>query len=381
MLDRLFTRSVEERVVRDPGWAAWARGSDLVDVASSGGQRVTAESSLKLLAYMGGASFIADHVATLPAQVQDAALEPVAAPRWVERPNPEMDRVDLIGALVLSMLTDGSGFLAVVRDNRNTVAEVYVLDPTKVEVARQSGRVVFRVNGQAVPGEIYMVRGLMWPGTLRGLSPVDYARTSIGAGLGLQDQTARFFAQGTLTPGVIESQTPLTPEQMRDLRDQWLASHGGSRRSHLPVVLGNATYKPITMTAEQAQFLESRKWSAAELVGQLFHLDPSFLAIPVESGSLTYQNLEQRDTALVRHTLRRWIVRVERLFTRLLPASQTFRFDVDGLLRGDISSRFAAYKTAAEIEQLTGRPVLTVDEMRQLEDRPPLPGPDRGVTP
>jgi HK97 family phage portal protein len=322
---------------------------------------------LRLLAYHGAVSFIADHVATLPVDIQDASLQRPPMPRWVEQPNPEMDRVDLVGALVASMLTDGTGFVAVVRDNRNTVAEVYALDPTKVEVAREDGQVTFRVAGKPAGGEIHMVRGLMWPGTLRGLSPVEYARVSIGAGLGLQEQTARFFAQGTLTPGVIESQVPLTPDQMRDIRDAWQASHGGSRRSHLPVVLGNATYKPITMTAEQAQFLESRKWSAAELVGQLFHLDPSFLAIPVESGSLTYQNLEQRDTALVRHTLRRWIVRIERLMTRLLPPSQTWRFDVDGLLRGDMASRFAAYEIASRIG------LLSMDEMRALEDRPPLP--------
>jgi len=202
---------------------------------------------------------------------------------------------------------------------------------------------------------------------LRGLSPVEAARQIIGIGLGGTDQAARFYAQGSIVPGVIESQGDLSTEQMREIRDQWVASHGGSRRAHLPVVLGAAKFTPIAMTAEQAQFLESRRYTDAQICGQLFRLDPSFLGIAVEGAGLLYQNIEHRQTHLVRVTLMPWLVRIERALSRLLPSSQRWRFNVDGMLRADLTTRYSSYQIAAGIG------LLTVDEMRALEDRAPLP--------
>jgi HK97 family phage portal protein len=209
----------------------------------------------------------------------------------------------------------------------------------------------------------------MLPGHLRGVSPVEYARQIIGLGLGAQEQAARFFGQGAVIPGVIQTSGSLTKEQMREIRDQWLQSHGGTRRSHLPVVLtGDAKYQGITMTQEQAQFLETRRYTDAQVAGQMFKVDPTMLGIPVEGSSLTYSNLEQRGTHLVRHTLLPWIVRVERGLSSLLPRGEQLKMSVDGLLRADLQSRYASYKTAAEIQQMTGEALLTVDEMRDLED-------------
>jgi HK97 family phage portal protein len=291
-----------------------------------------------------------------------------AVPRWVEQPNPDLDRVALVTQLTLSLLLDGNAFVVPLLDNRGTVAEVHALDPKRVSIDKSpSGDAVYLVDGARVQTPILHSPALVLAGSVRGVSPVEMARQIIGIGLGVNDQAARFFSQGTITPGVIETQADLSVEQMREIRDQWISSHGGSRRAHLPVVLGAAKFSPIAMTAEQAQFLESRKFTDAQIAGQLFRLDPSFLGIPVEGQGLLYQNLEARASHLVRVTLMPWLVRLERLMTRLLPATQRWRFNVDGLLRADLTTRYSAYATAASIG------LLTIDEMRQLEDRPPLP--------
>jgi len=167
---------------------------------------------------------------------------------------------------------------------------------------------------------------------------------------------------------------------MREIRDQWLASHGGSSRSHLPVVLsGETTYQAIAVTPEQAQFLESRQFSDAQIAGQLFLVDPSMLGISTGGSTLTYQNLEQRGHHLVRHSLLRWIVRVENGLSQLLPGSQHLKFNVNGLMRGDLTSRYNSYKTAAEINTLLGAPLLSVQEMRDFEDLGPML--DTGLAP
>lgn len=336
--------------------------------------RVNASTALGQLAVYGSAGLIADMIGTLPVEIQtpsDGRYAPAPAssiPRWVERPNDEVDRVGFVVQLVMSLLLEGNTFVAPVLDNRGTVAEVHALDPRRVRIEKMpDGAVRYLVDSSPVQAPVLHSPGLILAGSLRGVSPVEMARQIIGIGLGVNEQAARFFSQGSITPGVIETQTDLSVEQMREIRDQWLVSHGGARRAHLPVVLGAAKFSPIAMTQEQAQFLESRKFTDAQIAGQLFRLDPTFLGIPVEGQGLLYQNIEHRQSHLLRVTLMPWIIRVERLLTRLLPANQRWRFNFDGLLRADLTTRYTSYEKAAAIG------LLTVDEMRQLEDRPPLP--------
>lgn len=377
MIGRLF----ESRIVRDPSLTAWGRGDDMVAAPSTGGQRVTRETALSLLVVMGCQSLISDSIATMPVDVLapggDGRMAPAAyVPSWVEQPNPEMDRVDFVSAVLMSLLGDGNAFLAPVRDQRGTVAEVYVLDPSRITVQRVAGRVVFSLDGQPLRDEIVMVRGTLLPGALRGVSPIEAARQVIGLGMGAQETAARFYAQGAVVPGVIQTSGNLTIEQLREIRDQWVASHGGSSRSHLPVVLtGDAKWQGISMTQEQAQFLESRRYTDAQIAGQLYRIDPTMLGIPVDGTSLTYSNLEQRGTHLVRHTLLPWMVRCERAFSRLVPAKNVWKFNADGLLRAELATRYASYEAAARIEAATGRTFLTTDEMRAWENLAPLDQP------
>jgi HK97 family phage portal protein len=363
VIGRLFAK----RAVQDPGWAAWARGDDVVALGDTGGQLVNTTTAMQLLAVYGCVTLIADTIATMPVHTVGGAI--TDNPRWLERPNPDMDRVDFMGATVASLLTDGNAYIAVMRDASNRPDQLQLLNPARVHCHMVDGRIVHMVDGRPYLGEMLTVRGLMLPGAMKGLSPIDHARQIVGLGLGAQDQASRFFAQGAVVPGVIQSAGNLTKEQMREIRDQWIASHGGSRRSHLPVVLtGDAKWQGITMTQEQAQFLETRRYTDAQIAGQLFKVDPTMLGIPVEGTSLTYSNLEQRGTHLVRHTLLPWIVRLERAFTRLLPNGQQLKFNVAGLLRADLETRYRSYEIAARVQQMTGEAFLTVDEMREFED-------------
>jgi HK97 family phage portal protein len=362
MIGRLF----EQRVVQDPGWAAWARGDDVVSTGETGGQIVTPTTSMQLLAVYGCVTLIADSISTMPVHtVGGTGVNPM----WLERPNAEQDRVDFFGATIASLLTEGNAFIAVFRDRSNRPAELQLLDPARVHLQMNDGNVVALVDGRVFPSEMMTIRGLMMPGAIRGMSPINYARQIVGLGLGAQDQATRFFAQGSVVPGVIQTSGNLTKDQMREIRDQWVASHGGSRRSHLPVVLaGDAKWQGITMTQEQAQFLETRRYTDAQIAGQLFKVDPSMLGIPVEGSSQTYANIEHRGIHLVRHTLLPWIVRLERAFSRLLPSGQEMKINVAGLLRADLESRYRSYEIAARIQTMTNEALLTVDEMREFED-------------
>lgn len=362
---RGLQRPAEARVVRDPGWTAWANSNG----PAPGSMSLDGDRALHLLVVYGCVQLIADSIATMPVDVfrrgQDGSKSELAPPRWLEEPSPGVDRVDFLSRVMVSLLLDGNAYLVPGRNANGIVTECYVLDPSVVDVRRgPDGRTVFVVDGLPVTGfDVHHVRGLSVPGKLKGVNPIEAARQMLSMGLAANDSAAKFFSQGTVMPGVIEAPGQMTREQMRDLRDSWVASHGGVNRSHLPGVLTNgASWKPVTITAEQAQFLQTRRYTDAQIAGQLFRVDPTMLGIPVEGTSLTYNNVESRGIHLARHTLMPWVVRVERALGRLLPASQYARLNMDGLQRADLSTRYASYRTGLE----SG--FLTVGEVRELED-------------
>lgn len=370
MIGRLLEfRAGEQRTVTSAPWRRWAAGED---VMLSSGRPVTPQSAMSLLVVNGCVQLISDSIATMPVDVL-AGRDPQPLPGWLADDS-ELDRIDLFSSVITSLLLEGNAFIAVGRGSRSQVVSLDVLAPQRVRIDLDAdGRPQFLIDEVLFGGEMLMIRGLVMPGQVRGVSPIEAARQSIGMGLGGQDQAERFFRQGSIVPGVIHAKSELSVEAMREIRDQWLANHAGSSKAHLPLIIsGDTSFTPTYMSPEQAQFLQSRQFTDAQIAGQMFLVDPSMLGIALNGTTLTYQNLEQRGHHLVRHTLLRWIVRLEKGLGRLLPADQKLKLNVNHLMRGDLSSRYQSYVRAAEINALLGAPLLSVQEMRDMEDLGPM---------
>jgi HK97 family phage portal protein len=208
----------------------------------------------------------------------------------------------------------------------------------------------------------------MYPGADVGYAPVEAARQSIGSGMAAQEYAARFLDQDSTPGGVIEVPSDMPPEKTSEMARSWARKHAGKQKTGLPgVLVGGATWKQTAVTNEQAQFLESRGFTAAEIAAQMFLIDPADLGIAVQGTSLTYANISERNLRCVQVTFLPWIVRLERALTSLMPAGQYVKFNLGGLLRGDMKTRFETYKIGKEID------VLLDDEIRGWEELPPLP--------
>jgi phage portal protein BeeE len=182
---------------------------------------------------------------------------------------------------------------------------------------------------------------------------------------------------------VIETPTslppPPAPGSAEGIAKAAMRRHGGKAKAHLPLVLeGGATWKQTEVTPEQAQFLQTRQYTAAEISSQMFLIDPTEFGLSMDKGSsITYSNLEQRNARKVTVTFLPWIVRLERAVSSLL-AGRSYKFNVGGLLRGDTKTRWETYDLAERInksaEERGDSPVLTTAEMRELENFGPAPG-------
>jgi HK97 family phage portal protein len=212
---------------------------------------------------------------------------------------------------------------------------------------------------------------------VKGLSPVEAARQSIGQGMAAQEFGAKFFGQGATMSGVIEAPAEMPPGATEEMARAWARKHSGKSKSHLPGVLtGGATWKTTGVTNEQAQFLETRQFTAAEIAGQMFLIDPSELGIGVTGTSLTYANLEQRATRRVQVTYLPWIVRIENALSALLARPRYVKVNVNGLLRGDTKTRYETYQIGIANQ------IIDPAEAREFEDLPPrdmpAPTPEEG---
>jgi HK97 family phage portal protein len=336
------------------------------------GQVVTTTSALQLLAVYGSVTLITDQISTLPIdtfrKTGDVPVE-ITKPAWLVEPTVDLGFPEWCSQLLMSLLLAGNAYIVVTRNPAGAIVELVPLDPERVKPFREDGRLKYRVNGVTYPGELVHIRGRMLPGSDVGLSPIEYARQTIGLGADALRYGGEFFSGEGLMPGVIEMPRPAQPGIMEETGRMWQRKRKSGGRGLPGVLQDGATWKPTGVTNEQAQFLATRKFTAAEIAGQMFLLDPSDLGIPVEGTSLTYANLEQRNARRLQVALLPWIVRIEAAISALLFNPRYMKFNVNGFLRGDLKTRFESYAIGIQ------NAFLEPNEAREFEDWSPLPDP------
>ena len=132
-------------------------------------------------------------------------------------------------------------------------------------------------------------------------------------------------------------------------------------------------YTPISIAPEQAQFLETRKFQINE-IARIFRVPPHMVG-DLEKSS--FSNIEQQSLEFVKYTLDPWVVRWEQSLSRALFTPEEkkryfFKFNVEGLLRGDYQSRMNGYATARQ------NGWMSANDIRELENLDRIPAEDGG---
>jgi HK97 family phage portal protein len=371
MLNNLFeSRAISFQTI-------WGTGGD-IEVLNQSGTVVNPETVFRVNAIFSAVSLISDTISTLPVDSyirrDGARFAFRPRPAWVQQPDVDTTKEAFYGSLIVSMLLDGNGFVRVFRDGAGRVVNMTVLNPAKVEIRKDKvGGVTYIYDGENKPlnkNELLHIPDVVRPGETRGISRVTALKDNFGLALALESYAARFFGQGASTQGIIEFPGNLTPEQAKQLVDGFDARHKGFRKSHKTGVLsGGAKYVNTSVENDKAQFIDSRRM-AVEDVARAFNIPPHLLGLP---GTNTYSSVEQNNIAFVTHTLRPIVQKLESAFTPLManePGGTTafIKFTLDGLLRGDANSRFTAYSTGLQAGY------LTINDIRRLEDLPPVDG-------
>lgn len=369
-----------------PWFVQWLRG----DEPDMGGPRVTAESAERASAVYACVRVVSEDVAKLPLILyrrradggKDRATDHPLYRLLHDKPNPWQTSFDFrqTGQRALELRGNGYGWKE--KDNRGRVVALWPIHPDRVSV---------KINPDT-RGLFYEVRPASWqPGGkivvlprrdvvhiagpsddgIIGKSTIQCAREAIGIALSAEKHQSRTFTNGARLGGILSHPGKLDQPAQDNILKSWVANFSGPENVGKTALLGEGMeFKPVAMTNEDAQFLELRGAQTAE-IARFFRIPPHKIA---DLSKATFSNIEHQALEYVTDSLMPRLVRWEQRLTHdLLDEDEIaegyfFEFLVDGLLRGDIKSRYEALQIARQ------NGVINANEWRSLENMNPRDG-------
>ena len=356
--------------------------------SSSSGKRVNERSAMQMTAVYSCVRILSEAIASLPLNVyrynedggKEKALNHPLYKLLHDEPNPEMTSFVFRETLMTHLLLWGNAYAQIIRNGKGEVVALYPLMPDRMSVERDSkGTLYYKytkimedaptMEGTTVyldASDVLHIPGLGFDG-LVGYSPIAMAKNAIGLAIAAEEYGSKFYANGAAPSGVLEH--PGTIKDPSKVRDSWNAAFGGSSNSHKVAVLEEGLkYTPISISPNEAQFLETRKFQINE-IARIFRVPPHMVG-DLEKSS--FSNIEQQSLEFVKYTLDPWVIRWEQsLFRALLSEEEKntyfFKLNVEGLLRGDYASRMNGYATARQ------NGWMSANDIRQLEDLDRIP--------
>lgn len=360
---------------------------------STAGKRVNERSAMQMTAVYCCVRILSEAVASLPLQfyrynAEGGKEKAVDHPLYFllhDEPNPEMTSFVFRETLMSHLLLWGNAYAQIIRNGRGEVIALYPLMADRMQVNRDTdGKLYYEyqlssddahtMKGSTVrlaPTDVLHIPGLGFDG-LVGYSPIAMAKNAIGMAIACEEYGAKFFANGAAPSGVLEH--PGTIKDPSRVRESWQSTFGGSGNANKVAVLEEGMkYTPVSISPEQAQFLETRKFQIDE-IARIFRVPPHMIG-DLEKSS--FNNIEQQSLEFVKYTLDPWVARWEQAMVRSLLSAEEkkkyfIKFNVDGLLRGDYQSRMNGYATARQ------NGWMSANDIRELENLDRIPEKDGG---
>jgi len=351
--------------------------------SSTAGKNVTERSAMQMTAVYSCVRILAEAVAGLPLHLyrykedngKEKAIDHTLYHLLHDEPNPEMSSFVFRETLMTHLLLWGNAYAQIIRNGKGEVIALYPLIPSRMTVNRdENGQLYYEyfsvsddINSNSsrtvvlMPRDVLHIPGLGFDG-LVGYSPIAMAKNAIGMAIACEEYGAKFFANGAAPSGVLEH--PGTIKDPKKVREAWQSQFGGSSNAGRVAVLEEGMkYTPISISPEQAQFLETRKFQINE-IARIFRIPPHMVG-DLEKSS--FSNIEQQSLEFVKYTLDPWVIRWEQSLMRALLSNDEkkeyfIKFNLEGLLRGDYESRMKGYSIGRQ------NGWMSANDIRELEN-------------
>jgi HK97 family phage portal protein len=360
---------------------------------SNAGRRVSTDGALRVSAAYGSISLLSKTVATLPLRMFRTDR---ATGRRTEAPNHPLNDIleyqpnhwqsawDFKAMMMGHLALRGNAYAEIVAGPRGFVDSLEPIHPDRVSVDRLiDGTIRYTVSGTAkgtrvlLQDEVLHLRSHMAPGGLVGISPVSYARETIGLAMAAEEHGARMFSNGARPSGVVTVEKSMSDPAFERFKSQWNQMYSGlSNAGKTPILEDGAKFQAISLTAEDAQFLQTREFQIEE-VARWFDV-PLVLLHHMTKTSSWGTGVEAIMLAFVRNNLMPWLGCWTGAIRRdliLAPGLYEAAFDVEPLIAGDSKAQAEFYS------RLVLNGVLTRNEARAALGYNPIDGLDEPLVP
>ncbi|MBB3322167.1 phage portal protein [Atlantibacter sp. RC6] len=296
------------------------------------------------------------------------------------RPNNFMTALEFREAMTMQLCAYGNAYAHV---ERNSVGDVISMVPLmsanmEVRLSDNGKNIIYRYRRDTEYAdfsqkEIFHLKGFGFNG-LTGLSPLAFSAKSAGVAIAMEDNQREFFANGAKSPQILMTDGKvLTKEQRGQLEENFKEIAGGPVKKRLWILESGFTTQAIGVSPQDSEILAARKFQVAELAR--FYGVPPHLVGDVEKTTSWGSGIEQQNLGFLQYTLKpyldRWEYSIERWLVKESEQGVIHaEHNLDGLLRGDSTSR------ASFMQIMVNTGIRTVNEVRRLDNLPPLPGGD-----
>ncbi len=384
------------------GEGRWWNGVSNWSADTLAGETVTESNVLTSSTCFACTKVLAETVAGLPSSImkvlkdrREEMKSHVAIDLLCESPNPEMDSFTFMEMMVARTINAGNFFSEIQRDGRDRPIALWPIHPSRVEPIRESdGSLIWQVSGDYTGSPNYSdpswtqqnlrflsnrdmlnvvgplsKNGIIGPGISPGAG-------EIGIDFAVKRYGADFFRHGAAPLGFVEHPAFITDEMKRNNFRSDINKLHSAQRHQVGVLWEGAKYNQIGISPEQAQMLETRRYTAHQLC-YMYGVPPPII------GDLEDSKFATADSAIrffVMMTVRNLVERIERAINRQVMKTRSgsklihafddktiYRMVLDGLLRGDPKAQAETWKLYREMGAATANDILRDLDMNPID--------------
>lgn len=302
------------------------------------------------------------------------------------RPNPMLSAMVFWEIVLSHMYLRGNSYCLIGRTRGGDPIDIKPILPDRIFAPEEkNGRLIYPValdNGSYAvydQDDVLHIPNIGWDG-VKGLSTIQAGAQSVGLSLAAEEQGARFYSNGSMFEFAVKYPKKLSVEAANDMRDYWTRRHAGLTNAHVPPILTEGgDIQQLSLSARDAQLIEARQFQVID-IARFFGVPPHMIG-ETEKQSSWGSGVEHMSIGFVVYTLRPILKRIEQeLEYKLFPSGSHYvKFKHQALMRGDTKTRHESYRVARGSMQEPG--YMTVNEIRKLEDLPPIKGGDELMKP
>ena len=377
ILDKLFG---PKAAITDSGELAKVMG---LGYGSSTGIAVNPESAMRSSAIYACVLTISETVAQLPfilyqrdGERKDRAISNNLYSLLHDAPNDFQTSFDWRQTKTAHLCLRGNAYSFINRSSTGEILELLPMHPDRVQVTQTKDYSLSYVftdpDGAQIPlrqDQVYRITGLSFDG-VRGISPIEYHRQTIGIALAANKQAALSFKNGAKMSGILKHPGKFKDNEVATrVRESWDEAMNGENSSKTALLEDGLDWQQVSMTNRDAQYIESMKYRVED-IARIYLMPPHKIGHLEQS---TNNNIEHQGLEFVTDTMMPWFRRWEQSLWRDLLTKQERKklfaeFLVDGLLRGDSKSRSEYYMKMHSMGVMNPNEIRSKENMNPRED-------------